>query len=58
MAIVNYMFLLGKEIISYTLVLILLPSISFCPNMCYLCTCNRNSTQTRMSNQTKLGAGG
>lgn len=57
MAVVNYMFLLGNEIISCTLVLILLLSISCYSNMCYLCTNNRNSTQTRMRNQTKLGAG-
>lgn len=54
----QYMFLLGKEVISYTLVLILLPHISFYPHMCCLCTFNRNSTQTRMSDQIKLGAEG
>lgn len=55
MAIVKHMFLLGKEIISYTLVQISVPSPSFCLNICYSCICNRNSAQTRMSSRTKWG---
>lgn len=33
MAIINYMFLLGREIICYTLVLISVPNTSFCLNI-------------------------